>query len=96
MALSPLLRAFLQAGQMRFRGASEEDFGTDADVSKEVEKLTGIRVLRERGCGKLSEEAGQKGWSLRGLVLDVDVCVALDEGVSDGTQKEGRTGFAAF
>ena len=54
-------------------------------------KLMVIRDLRERLCFISGEDAGQSGDSFKAFVslrLFVD-------GVRDGTQKDGRVGFAA-
>ena len=46
---------------------------------------TGMRVLRERGCGFVLDEAGHRGWNFRCFGVELEA-----EGVRDGTQKEGR------
>lgn len=65
--------------------------GSEAGAALEVLKLTPTRVLSDSGCGEVDAQAGQMGVSLGGVaewVLDV-------LGVREGTQKEGRVGFAA-
>lgn len=55
-----------------------------------VLKLMGISDLRDRVCLFKGDEAGQRGVSFSGAV---SVLIAFD-GVREGTQKEGRVGFA--
>ena len=96
MALRPLERAFLQEGHIR-EGEGSEGEGLEDTLmvlDDEVVKVTGIRVFSESGWGDVSEEAGQKGWSLGGFVDD-EVCVVVKEGVKEGTQKEGSVGSEA-
>ena len=89
MALTPFFRALLQAGHIRFAVSSAEGLGP-LNVDVEVLNLTGMSDLSESGCGEVSDEAGQNGCSLT-LFATFEV---VEDGVSDGTQKEGRDGFA--
>lgn len=91
IALRPLQRAFLQEGHIREVGGSGD---TPELVDDEMVKVTGMRVFSESGWGDVSDEAGQKGWSLGGFVAD-EVCVVVEEGVKEGTQKEGSVGLEA-
>ena len=66
------------------------DAGVAVSLSEVVVlNLTEMRVLRERGWDVVVEEAGQRGWSLRGL----EGLLWVVEGVREGTQKEGRVGL---
>lgn len=91
-ALIVLLSTLSQAGHI--------SVGPSVDVvfeSLAVVKFTVIRVLRESGCGSFEEEAGQVGdsfWDLVGIEGWVEE--ERVEGVWEGTQKEGRVGFAAW
>jgi hypothetical protein len=89
IALTPFLRALLQAGQMRC-GPSSEDDACLLEAVVEVLKCTGIRVLSERWWVEFSSEAGQNGWSLWAFA----VWAVVEDGVSDGTQKDGREGLS--
>ena len=48
--------------------------------------------LRESECGESREDAGHNGCSLRTFV----VLVTPEEGVKDGTQKDGSLAFEDF
>ena len=90
MAFTPFFRTRLQAGQIRvvpWLG----DVDWLSDVDDEVLKCTGMSVLSESWCVEISLEAGQNGWSLGTFVVGAIV----DDGVSEGTQKDGSTDFAA-
>ncbi len=69
---------------MRFGGS------VDALVFGAVLKLIVVKDLRERLCLVPGEDAGQSGDSFGGLAS----CELFVDGVSDGTQNEGRVGFA--
>ena len=56
-----------------------------------VVNLTEMSVLRERGWVFVSDEAGQMGLNFKGF----DDMWPFVEGVREGTQNEGRLGFAA-
>ena len=60
-------------------------------VSLLVANFTVTRVLSDNGCVFEDNEAGHMGMSFRGL----DGVWLFVEGVREGTQKEGRVGFAA-
>jgi len=88
MALTPFLRALLQAGQIRC-GPSSDGETCLLEVVVEVLKCTGIRVLSERWWVEFSSEAGQNGWSLWAFA----VWAIVEDGVNDGTQKDGSEGL---
>lgn len=96
MALRPLERAFLHEGHIREGGGSEGDGLGDVLelLEDEVVKVIGMRVFSESGWGDVSDEAGHEGWTLGFFVPD-KVCVVVDEGVKEGTQKEGSVGLEA-
>ena len=75
----------MQAGQIRV-GTSLEGSLYSAAV-----KITETRDLRENGWGIVDEE-GQNGESLEVLSVAA-LTLALEEGVREGTQKEGRVGL---
>ena len=82
-----VLERFLShAGQM-ILGVSPDDLASDMDL-----KLMAIKDLSERLCLVSGEDAGQRGDSFKDFVsreLFVD-------GVREGTQKDGRVGFADY
>lgn len=89
MALTPFLSALLQAGQILLRVSPKaKDRLPSSDL--EVLKCTETMVLSESGCAEVSDDAGQKGWSLTALAT----LGFADDGVRDGTQNEGREGCA--
>ena len=79
-----LERFFSHAGQMH-RGACAGDEGLGM-----VLKLMVMMDLSDRECLFAGEEAGQRGDSFAVLLA----CAWFNEGVSDGTQNEGRVGLA--
>lgn len=93
------MRVLVQAGQWSLGAVVVVVVGVvlldevwDVEASG-VEKVIGMRVFRERGCGEVGEEPGQREWSFGVLEEGVFVVVVVVEGVSAGTQKEGRVGL---
>ena len=84
IAFELLERGLLHAGQMGVAAWVEGDGGLG------VVKEMGMRDLRERGWGVERVEAGQRGCIFGGWVTGLRV----EEGVREGTQKEGRGGLA--
>ena len=79
-----LVRFFSQAGHTQNGGSTgEEGFGT-------VLKLIVIMDLSDRECLFSGEEAGQRGDSFAILLA----CAWFMDGVSDGTQNDGRVALA--
>lgn len=72
----------LQAGQMRVETSSEGSFDSA------VVNFTETRDLRENGWEFVDEE-GHDGESLDALTVEA-LPLTLEEGVREGTQKEGR------
>lgn len=62
----------------------------DEDVGFENLNLMIISDLRDMVCLFEGEEAGQRGCSLSGA----EIGLFVEEGVSEGTQKEGKVVFA--
>jgi len=89
VALSVLLSVLSHAGQIGVCASADVD--VDVEVAL-VENVSVMRVFRDRGWVSVGEEAGQRGCSFWGL--DVEGRWEV-EGVREGTQKEGRVGFAA-
>lgn len=85
-ALKVLVRFLSHAGHIRV-GDSAKDLDSGM-----VLKLMVIRDLRESECLFSGDDAGHNGESLGGLAS----CELFVDGVSDGTQKEGKVGLAAF
>lgn len=65
-------------------------FSAEEDVDLDCLKLRVIKDLRDMVCLSEGEEAGQSGCNFSGAVADL----FDDEGVRDGTQKEGKVAFA--
>lgn len=86
IALSVFESTFLQAGQMRV-GTSDE-----GSLDSAVVKLMETRDLRENGWGFVDE--GHIGESLEALSVEA-LTLTLEEGVREGTQKDGRVGLEA-
>lgn len=85
-ALMVLVRFLSHAGHISV-GDSAEDLGFGI-----VLKFMVIRDLRDCECLFSGDDAGHNGESLSGLAS----CELFVDGVSDGTQKEGKVGLAAF
>lgn len=87
IALSVFESTFLQAGQMRV-GTSEE-----GSLDSAVVNFMETRDLRENGWEFVDEE-GHIGESLEALSVEA-LTLTLEEGVREGTQKDGRVGLEA-
>lgn len=83
-ALMVFVRFLSHAGHIRF-GGSEEDLELGTFL-----KLIVTRDLREIGCLFSGDDAGHKANNFAGLAS----FKLFVEGVRDGTQKEGKVGFA--
>lgn len=75
----------MQAGQI-IVGVWVED-----DESLLLLNVTGMSVLRDKGCVSFSDDAGHIGDSFVGFVGSL----SFVEGVREGTQKEGSFSLAA-
>ena len=78
------MRVLVQAGQMCLEAGVEDSLS--GALGSAVENEIVMSVFRLRGWVEVGEEPGQRGWSLGGVVR----CFWVVEGVSAGTQKEGR------
>lgn len=66
---------------------------SEGSLDSAVVNCIETRDLRENGC-ELVDEEGHNGESLEALTFEV-LTLTLEEGVREGTQKEGRMGLEA-
>lgn len=64
---------------------------SEGSLDSAVVNFIETRDLRENGC-ELDDEEGHNGESLEALSIEV-LTLTSEEGVREGTQKEGRVGL---